>query len=123
MYLLLFLAVALAGVTAMLAVGRSGSGGEPGQQEPARLDGLDGIVEADPTLPPVLLPDRPSASDVRNLRFGVGLRGYRMDQVDEVLEVLGRELERRDRAIADLARQVSGAGGGAGEPRAGQDTV
>ena len=40
--------------------------------------------------------------DLRELRFDQGLRGYRMDQVDAVLERLGEELADRDRQIASL---------------------
>ncbi len=40
--------------------------------------------------------------DLQELRFDVGLRGYRMDQVDAVLERLGEELQDRDRQLAEL---------------------
>ncbi|MCW1250587.1 DivIVA domain-containing protein, partial [Acaricomes phytoseiuli] len=39
-----------------------------------------------PNLPPVLLPERPGPKDVAKVRFSLGLRGYRMDQVDQVLD-------------------------------------
>lgn len=40
--------------------------------------------------------------DIDRLRFSLGFRGYRMDEVDEVLDRLARELVRRDERIADL---------------------
>ena len=49
------------------------------------------------------LPDRPlTAQDVRGLRFGIGLRGYAMGQVDDVLERLATEVAERDARIAEL---------------------
>jgi DivIVA domain-containing protein len=39
---------------------------------------------------------------VRQLRLSVVLRGYRMDEVDWVLDVLAGQLEERDREIARL---------------------
>ena len=66
------------------------------------------------------LPDRPAsglpldrevrADDVNTLRFGVGLRGYRMDEVDDVLDVLADELVRRDDELARLRQQHDPAG-------------
>lgn len=43
-----------------------------------------------------------SPQDVEAVRFAVGLRGYRMDQVDEVLDRLAAEIARRDAEIARL---------------------
>lgn len=43
-----------------------------------------------------------TAQDVRTVRFGVAVRGYRMSDVDVALGRLAEELERRDRRIADL---------------------
>ncbi len=152
---LVILAVLLVGGTAVLASGRplpaplrrgavttrAGSAGGAGPvvsaeaEEPAaRRDGL-GLVEPVASLPPVLLPECPSAQDVDAVRFGLGLRGYRMDQVDEVLDRLAVALEERDAVIAGLRSQLAGrdarrdAGGEAGQRpgqhagrRAGQDT-
>ena len=56
------------------------------------------------------LPDLPlTAEDIRELRFGVTLRGYSMAQVDDVLERLGREIAERDAEIAAL--RAAGDGG------------
>ena len=55
------------------------------------------------------------AGDIESSRFGVGVRGYRMDEVDSLLERLAREVAERDRRIADLERAmrpfVQGVGG------------
>lgn len=49
------------------------------------------------------LPEGPlSAVDVRTVRFGVGLRGYAMDQVDALLDRLAVEIEARDARMAEL---------------------
>ena len=59
---------------------------------------------ADPDRSPVELPDdRPvTADDVRALRLSVTLRGYRMTEVDWLLEQLAQAIEERDREIAAL---------------------
>jgi DivIVA domain-containing protein len=62
-------------------------------------DGLDEPVAA---LPPVLLPADPKPSDIDRVRFALGLRGYRMDQVDQVLDELRDQLAEKDREIARL---------------------
>ena len=50
----------------------------------------------------MLLPGEPAPADVDKLRFSLGLRGYRMDQVDEVLDRLRDELAAKDLRIAEL---------------------
>ncbi|HEY4556888.1 MAG TPA: DivIVA domain-containing protein [Enteractinococcus sp.] len=62
------------------------------------------LAEPLPTLPPVLLPEAEdiSARDIEDIRFAVGLRGYRTDQVDQVLDRLTKALEDRDQQIAAL---------------------
>ena len=43
------------------------------------------------------LPDAPlTADDIRQLQFGIALRGYAMGQVDDVLDRLAREIAERD---------------------------
>jgi DivIVA domain-containing protein len=54
------------------------------------------------------------------VRFAVVLRGYRMDEVDRVLDDARQALADRDARIADL-QQVIGALGGA--PRASDDVI
>lgn len=57
-----------------------------------------------PTLPPVLLPEVEdiTARDIQDIRFAVGLRGYRTDQVDQVLARLAATIDARDQQIAEL---------------------
>ncbi|GAA3295033.1 DivIVA domain-containing protein [Arthrobacter citreus] len=112
---LVFLAVLAAGAVALAATGlplrRTGSAADPDTADPAAAaqpgpgaagTGDPGLAEPDPRLPPVLLPDHVQASDIGRLRFSVGLRGYRMDQVDEVLAKLATALAERDAELAAL---------------------
>lgn len=46
-----------------------------------------------------------TAEDLSGLRFDPALRGYRMAQVDAVLERLAEELRERDAEIARLRRE------------------
>lgn len=92
-YLVLFLAILVAGGLAVL-LWRGGNGRARGGNEPTAGKEILGLSEPDPVLPPVLLPPRPRAEDVDAVRFSVALRGYRCDQVDAVLDVLGTEIER-----------------------------
>jgi DivIVA domain-containing protein len=48
-----------------------------------------------------------TSNDIESARFGVGLRGYRMDEVDTLLERVAKEVAERDRRIADLERAVA----------------
>ena len=48
-----------------------------------------------------------TSTDIESARFAVGLRGYRMDEVDTLLERVAREVAERDRRIADLERAVA----------------
>ena len=59
---------------------------------------------ADPVRSPLELPqDRPvTADDVRGVRMTVTVRGYRMAEVDAVLDRLAAELADRDRRLAAL---------------------
>jgi DivIVA domain-containing protein len=56
--------------------------------------------------------DLPSAAltpaDIDTVRFSVGLRGYRMDEVDAVLDRLSEELGAREQEIAELRQQAAG---------------
>lgn len=71
------------------------------------------LQPAPPDAADVVLPSgRPlTAEDVAAVRFGLAPRGYRMSEVDAVLERLGRELSDRDAELARLR-------GGAPEPAA-----
>jgi DivIVA domain-containing protein len=95
-FVFMLAAVVVITVVALIAVGR--------------LDA--GLPEAAADLPPLALPDsRPlRQSDVDGVRFGVGVRGYRMDEVDDVLDRLGREAAERDVRIAELEQQLAARG-------------
>ncbi|SEF17747.1 DivIVA domain-containing protein [Jiangella alba] len=59
-----------------------------------------------------LLPaDAVGPDDVAGLRFSVVHRGYRMDQVDLVLDRLQRELAWRDHRLAELETRLPGPSG------------
>ena len=45
-----------------------------------------------------------TAEELRNVRFGVTLRGYAMAQVDDLLDRLALEIAERDALIAELAQ-------------------
>ncbi|MCD0485672.1 DivIVA domain-containing protein [Streptacidiphilus sp. ASG 303] len=63
-------------------------------------------------LVPVLPRDRPlDRGDVDGLRLPMALRGYRMDEVDDVLDRLGAELALRDARIAELEAAAAGGRG------------
>ena len=62
-----------------------------------------GMSTPEPDLPPLGLPAGPlRAEDLDAVRFSTAVRGYRMDQVDVVLDRLRSELAARDETIAEL---------------------
>jgi DivIVA domain-containing protein len=67
---------------------------------------------AEPGRSPVELPeDRPvTADDVRGVRIPVTVRGYRMTDVDWLLEQLARSLEERDAEVAALRARLEAPG-------------
>ena len=67
---------------------------------------------ADPDRSPLALPeDRPvTADDVRGARMSVTVRGYRMTEVDWLLEQLARALEERDAEVRALRARLDEAG-------------
>lgn len=114
--LLVVLALLVLAAVALVAVGRV-----PGAavRRGAALLGLDrpeAEVLATPvaTAPPVLLdpsvPGERLAEQVDGVRFALGLRGYRMDQVDEVLDVLRDALVARDERISELESRLAADG-------------
>ncbi len=64
----------------------------------------DVMADMPPDAVPLGLPaDRPMrAEDVHDVRLDLAFRGYRMDQVDAVLERLADDLATRDREIEQL---------------------
>ncbi|MFK8848908.1 DivIVA domain-containing protein [Streptomyces sp. Ac-502] len=94
-FLLIAMVVVVAAVT--LAVVGGGDAGGLGEAAPDRL------YEPLPA-------DRPvSRADVEAVRLPVGVRGYRMNDVDDVLDRLGAELAERDARIAELEAALAGA--------------
>ena len=61
----------------------------------------DPMADMPPDAAPSALPeDRPvRADDVRQVRFDLAFRGYRMEQVDAVLDRLATELAERDNPV------------------------
>lgn len=68
-----------------------------------------GLPEATTSVPALRLPpDRLGEHDLENLRFSIGFRGYRMDEVDQVLDRLAGELGARDAEVAELRERSEG---------------
>jgi DivIVA domain-containing protein len=67
-----------------------------------------GLPASEPDRPDLTLPQDRLADrgDVDAVRFSVGLRGYRMDEVDDVLDRLASDLDSRDARIAALEDQL-----------------
>ncbi|MBC7640593.1 MAG: DivIVA domain-containing protein, partial [Rhodoferax sp.] len=83
-------------------------GPAPAWPAPGRGAGLPRDDLLDDGLPGDGLPgDRLSSSDLAQVRFSLGLRGYRMDEVDEVLDRAGVELDARDAQIHDLRDRLA----------------
>lgn len=102
-FFLVFVAIVLVAVAILLGtdlaprVFRRRAGGRPFE---------DGFDEPVASLPPVLLPADAEPADLDRIRFAVGVRGYRMDQVDQVLDELRDQLARKDRELAALRVQL-----------------
>lgn len=114
-FFLVFLAVVLVAAVLWAGLGRR-SRKSGGAALPALLDG--GFEEPPANLPPVLLPERAAPGDIEQVRFSLGLRGYRMDQVDQVLDELRDQLAARDAELAGLRSRLAAleqAGGQDGE--------
>lgn len=98
-FFLVFVAIALAAVAILVGTDlvprffRRRAGEQP-------FD--DGFDEPVASLPAVLLPADAAPADIDRIRFAVGVRGYRMDQVDQVLDELREQIARKDREIARL---------------------
>ncbi|MFI1736466.1 DivIVA domain-containing protein [Streptomyces sioyaensis] len=94
-FLLIAMVVVVAAVTLVVVGG--GDGGGLRDSEPDRLH--DPMPE-----------DRPlGRADVDAVRLPVTVRGYRMNDVDDVLDRLGAELAERDARIAELEAALAGA--------------
>lgn len=90
-WLILVVAVVLVALTAAAVLGR--------------VDGS--LDDATTTLSHEPLPESPlTASDFADLRFDTALRGYRMNQVDGVLDRLRREIVDLDDEVTRLRRAI-----------------
>jgi DivIVA domain-containing protein len=85
--LLLFAALAVLAAIAVVAAGTGGSLGTATRDRSPRTE---------------LPVDDVDRAAIDGLRFSLTFRGYRMDEVDEVLGRLTDELEIRDRRITEL---------------------
>ena len=94
--MLLLVVLAVIGGIAVVATGRWG--GLP-DVEPERSP--RGELAADGEV------DRPA---VDGLRFSLALRGYRMDEVDDVLDRLAAEVDARDARIDELESRLAARG-------------
>jgi DivIVA domain-containing protein len=108
-FFLVFLAIVLIGATVWAGAGgpsgifrgrRPGRPSDGGQPDGGLLDG--GFEQPVANLPPVLLPAEAAPADVDRVRFSLGLRGYRMDQVDQVLDELRDQLAAKHEEVERL---------------------
>ena len=86
-WLQLVVIVALLAAVGWLAIGGGGHMSEPEPDRPDLALPGDGLL---------------AREDVDRVRFSVGARGYRMDEVDDVLDRLAHEIEVREERIAQL---------------------
>ena len=107
-FFLVFLAIVLIGATALIGTDLgAGMLRRKRARAPRARDGFkDGFDEPVASLPPVLLPADATPADVDHVRFALGLRGYRMDQVDQVLDDLRDQLAARNAEIEGLREQL-----------------
>lgn len=103
-WLILVVMVLVVGAAALVALGGGGS-----------------LPEAEQDRLAARLPlDRPlTRADIDVLRFPMAVRGYRMDEVDDVLDRLGVELTHRDVRVAELEAALNAALA-AGHPQPGE---
>ena len=97
-WLILVVIVLVVGAAALVALGGGGS------LPDAERDRLAPHLPDDRAL---------NRADVDELRFPMALRGYRMDEVDDVLDRVGAELSHRDLRIAELEAALAAALDGA----------
>jgi DivIVA domain-containing protein len=112
---LLQILVVLAVVAAVAAVaagvwrhGETGAGTAVTAEGGRGRSGVElGLPEPTSTLPMLQLPaDRLTGQDVDRLRFSIGLRGYRMDEVDRVLDRVSAELRSRQAEVDELRERL-----------------
>ena len=101
-FLLVALAIVLCGAAAFYLSALRHPARSAGLRFEVPREPVAGLIEPEASLPPVLLPDEPSARDVDAVRFSIGLRGYRCDQVDDVLDQLAARINRLENKIHDI---------------------
>lgn len=105
-----FLLISLVVVIAAITLAVVGSIDGDGRKGVAR----GGLTDAHPDRlhEPLPLSREVTRADVDALRLPTAARGYRMQEVDEVLDRLGVELAERDARIAELESALAGAPAG-----------
>jgi DivIVA domain-containing protein len=107
-FFLVFVAIVLVGAVLWAGAGGPASvfrrGGQGGVRDSGLLDG--GFEQPVANLPPVLLPADAAPADVDRVRFSLGLRGYRMDQVDQVLDDLRDQLDAKRKEVEQLKARL-----------------
>jgi DivIVA domain-containing protein len=95
------------------AVGSDSRGTEAAGKKGAKPDApargllFGGFEQPPANLPPVLLPAEAAPADIDRIRFSLGLRGYRMDQVDQVLDELRDQIAAKDEEVARLRARLA----------------
>jgi DivIVA domain-containing protein len=90
MWVFAIVVVLLIGAIAVVAMGRGDA------MEPVFPDRPDSVVAAERML---------TSRDLRHVQFAIGVRGYRMDEVDSLLDRLAEELAIREARDARKARE------------------
>ena len=108
-FFLVFLAIALVGAVVWAGAGAKSGVSWRGRPGGVRESGLfdSGFEQPVANLPPVLLPADAAPADVDRVRFSLGLRGYRMDQVDQVLDDLRDQLASKREEVDRLKARLS----------------
>ena len=104
-FFLVFLAIVLIGATALIGTDIGAGIMRKRRSRGQLID--DGFDEPVASLPPVLLPADAKPADVDHVRFSLGLRGYRMDQVDEVLDDLRDQIASKDDQLASKQAELA----------------
>ncbi|MEU0394228.1 hypothetical protein ABZ208_15875 [Streptomyces sp. NPDC006208] len=95
----LFLLIAMVVVVAAVTLAVVGGGDSAALPEAAPEQLVDPLPAGRPL----------ARADIDAVRLPVGVRGYRMADVDEILTRLGAELAERDARIAELESALAGA--------------
>ena len=114
-FFLVYLAIVLIAATLWAGTGgrrgilrsfRRGSESAAGHEVPENPILYPGFGQPPANLPPVLLPADAAPADVDRVRFSLGLRGYRMDQVDQVLDELRDQIAAKDEEVDTLRARL-----------------